>query len=130
MSKQVKLGTFLSAGYAAFHLAYFDVNAKRVIQPVNPYKEAPFSDLWAKGWRDAEREFKRGVPFRHVGYTDNRVYDPNKKIVPFKPKPKFIQQVGRGNRVVSGKPVIKDVKDGVNLNRLNNRFNNKYRTKV
>lgn len=145
--KKAKFGSFLSAGYAAYYAAYFDINSKRVVPILNPYREAPFRDLWAKGWRDAEREHKRHVPFRSVGYIDDRTYDDRRQKF-FKPKftPKhkqprgFVSQVGKGEakivlgaqtgRVTSTRPnVSNEPKDGVNLKRLD-RFNNKFRTKV
>lgn len=131
--KKAKFGSFLSAGYAAYYAAYFDVNSKRVVPILNPYREAPFRDLWAKGWRDAEREHKRHVPFRSVGYIDDRTYDDRRQKF-FKPKfvPKHKQQGAQTGRFTTIRPNVsntpKDAGD-VNLKRIE-RFNNKFRTKV
>lgn len=134
--RKTKFGSFLSAGYAAFRAAAFFPGTGKVVVIDNPYREQPFRDLWFKGWRDAEREHKRGIPFRSVGYTDDRTFDDRRQKF-FKPKftPKhkqtkdFKSQVGRGEaKIVFNKPVDKE--GSLNLNRLNNRINNKFRTKV
>lgn len=133
LQRKAKFGTFLSAGYAAF---FADIHVSS-----NPYREQPFRDLWAKGYRDAEREHKRKVPFRSTGYVDPRTFDDRRQKF-FKPRPKFIPknkqagaQTGRtsSNLPAGSKVTVKHTaweKDGVNLNRLNNKFNNKFRTKV
>lgn len=118
---------FLSAGYAAF---FADIHASS-----NPYREQPFRDLWAKGYRDAEREHKRKVPFRRTGYVDPRTFDDRRQKF-FKPRPKFVP---KSKKLVTIRPTatvsrneeqVQGVDVPMNFNRLNNRFNNKFRTKV
>ena len=120
--KKQTYGVFRNAGYAAFHLAELVIPADsksrgQITQIPNPYHEAPFSDLWTKGWRDAAREAYLGVPFRSIPYADPRRKGDTKKIE---------------NKKTAGHTKwahVRNKRETSTINGLENKFNNK-RTKV
>jgi hypothetical protein len=109
--KKQSRAVFISAGEKSFRMGILPGN--------NPYTETPYREFWQRGYKQAEDKFN--------GTTNKRKFVPGNKpnfIQKFggtqKTLAKFVQSVGRGNRVVTDRPVI-------SVGKLN-LFNRKHQT--
>lgn len=160
----------MRAGYNAYYAAYstghFGANHKPHRQS-SPYSNKVQSKQWEKGWQFAQRNNETGKQFSYdpfvginLGYLalephekQNRQREQQRKQAEFQSRQKtkhqpakLVQQVGRGNRIVTqplkivqfartqtgrvvSKSNVTEQDKTINLRRID-KFNKKHRTKV
>lgn len=125
----------MNAGYAAFRAASsrsFFGSEHRPERIDNPYSQNPAKSLWLRGWRKAESEYERGIPFRHNPFPDNEGFDAAEAKRQDKQRAKQKAIAAYRNKKAKfqkpqPKPEANRPASQANINRLN-KLNKKYRT--